>query len=214
MWQKFLYSVFLIVITEMCTQVYARTVEVSSLSKFSTENPPKTISVRLSEPLELTSGTTLEAGVIINGSLTDVVSPKRLKRDAGFSFKPAEYTDLNGKSHKIKQDITASYTKPLDKGKLAKNAALGVGSYFVKGLSVGVAAVEGAVQNEEGNRLKSSAVSVYESSPLSYVEKGQELVIEKGQSFYMKFPDADDLQSTANKNEVKGQNYDFTIEKE
>jgi len=214
MWQKFLYSGFLIVISSLYTQVYAQTVEVSSLSNFSTEKPPKTISVKLSEPLEVMPGTTLKAGVTMNGSLIDVVSPKRLKRDAGFSFKPLTYTDLDGKSHKIKSDIKATYTKPIDKGKFAKSAALGVGSYFVKGLSVGVAAVEGAIQNDEGNRLKSSAVSVYESSPLSYVEKGQELTIETGQTFYLKFPDADDLEQTSNPNEIKGQNYEFTIEKE
>ena len=58
----------------------------------------------------------------------------------------------------------------------------------MKGLSTGVAAIEGAVKNEEGNRIKSTAVSVYEASPLSYIEKGEELDIKSGESFFLKFP--------------------------
>ncbi len=214
MWQKFLYSCFLIIIAGMTSQAYAKTIEVTSLTDFTTLEPPKSISVKLTEPLEITPGQTLNSGVTLTGQLTDVVSPKRLKRDAGFSFKPEKYTDTNGKSVKIKSDIKASYTKTIDKGELAKSAALGVGSYFVKGLSMGVAAVEGAVKNEEGQRLKSSAVSVYEASPLSYVEKGEDLDIKAGQNFYLKFPDAKKVTETQNEDEIKGQNYSFTIEKE
>ena len=214
MWQKFLYSVFFIIITGICTQVYAKTVEVTALDKISTEKPSKSVSVRLVEPLEIIQGQVLNPGAIIAGQLVDVKSPKRLKRDAGFSFKPVTYTDEDGKTHKITSNIKASYTKSIDKGEIAKSAALGVGSYFVKGLSMGVAAVEGAVKNEEGGRIKSSAVSVYEASPLSYVEKGEELTIEPGQNFYLRFrnPKTDDDED--NDNVVKGQNYSFNIEKE
>lgn len=209
--QKILYFGFLILLSGMFQQTYAQSVGVESLSEFSTANPPKSISIKLTEPLELTSGITLNAGDEIQGELVDVKSPKRLKRDAGFSFKPKLYIDNEGKTHNIENDITASYTEPVDKGKLAKNTALGVGSFFVKGLSLGYAAVEGAVKNDEDNRLKSSAVSVYESSPLSYVNKGEDIKIEKSQIFYLKFPEPE----TKNKSEInKEQNYTYTIEKE
>lgn len=216
MWQKFLYSGFLIVLSCMYSQVYAQTVEVCSVSKFSTENPPKSITVKLLEPLELTETLTLKAGTDVKGDLVDVVSPKRLKRDAGFSFKPVSYTGLNGKSDKLNNlNIIATYTTPVDKGELAKTVALGVGNYFVKGLSLGVAAVSGAVKDEEGNRIKSSAVSVYESSPLSLVEKGEDLFITPNQTFYLKFPDIKNVEiDNVQDNEVKGQNYSYTIEKE
>lgn len=75
---------------------------------------------------------------------------------------------------------------------------------------MGVAAVKGAVQNEEENRIKSSAVSVYEASPFSYVEKGEDLDIKFSQSFYLKFPNPEKLQNSVE----KGQNYTYTIEKE
>lgn len=208
--QKFLFLCFIILLSGMFNQTYARTIEVLSLSNFSTEAPPESISVKLLEPLGLTESITINAGDTVVGDLTDVVSPKRLKRDAGFSFKPKYYIDENGNKNQINEDITASYTVPIDKGELAKNAALGVGGHFVKGLSIGVAAVEGAVKNPEDNRLKSSVVSAYESSPFSYVEKGQELEINENEYFYLKFPKI----KKDNTDEQKGQNYTYTIEKE
>lgn len=210
--QKFFFFGFLIVLSSMFSQAYAQTVAVQALDEISTAEPPQSISVRLLEPLDL-SDSHLLSGTVIKGDLIDVVSPKRLKRDASFSFKPESYTDLNAETHNLNLNITATYTKPLDKGKMAESAALGVGSYFVKGLSLGVAAVKGAVNNNDGNRIKSSAVAVYESSPFSYAEKGEELEINKGDCFYLKFksPKDDDVQSD---DEVKEQNYSYTIEKE
>lgn len=213
--QKFLYLFFLIVLSGMFNQTYAQTVQVASLSEFSTAEPPKSISIRLVDRLEITDSQILVAGTVLNGDLVNVVSPKRLKRDASFSFKPVNYTDLNGETQNLNLNITASYTKPIDKGNVATNAALGVGNYFVKGLSMGVAAVKGAVKNEEGNRLKSSAVSVYESSPFSYAEKGEDLYIKPEQNFYLKFPNPDKIKPVdVQTEEVKGQNYSYTIEKE
>ncbi len=194
--QKFFYFVFLIVLSGMFAKTYAQTVEVMSLNDFSTAEPPKTISVKLIEPLELKNMQILDSGIILNGDLVDVISPKRLKRDAGFSFKPVTYTDLDGNTQNLDSNIIAKYTKPVDKGGLAKNAALSVGNHFIKGLSMGVTAVKGAVQNEEGNRFKSSAKSVYEASPFSYAEKGEDLYINANQNFFMKF-------STTDKNSKK-----------
>lgn len=205
--QKFSYFVFLVLLSGMFTQTFAQTVVVESLSDFSTANPPTSITVKLIEPLELANEFQLNAGVIMQGDLVDVTSPKRLKRDANFSFKPKSYTDKDGE-HKITQDVTASYTEPVDKGNLAKNAALGVGSFFVKGLSIGYAAVEGAVKNEEDNRFKSSITSAYESSPFSYANKGEDLEIKKSQYFYLKFPNLNKTKDD------KNQNYTYTIEKE
>lgn len=190
--QKFLYFVFLLLLSGMFSKAYAQTVEVRALDSFSTAKPPKSVSVQLLEPLVLTDSITLSSGAIVTGDLFDVVSPKRLKRDAGFSFCLKSYKDLEGNLHMLNSHIVASYSKPIDKGGLAKNAALGVGSFFVKGLSVGVAAVSGAVKNEEGNRVKSSAVSAYESSPLSLVEKGEDLNIEENMHFFLKFKEKSD----------------------
>ena len=52
---------------------------------------------------------------------------------------------------------------------------------------------EGMIENEEGNRIQSGVKKVYKESPLSYVEKGQELKMESGDSFYLIFKPAGDL---------------------
>ena len=190
--QKNLFLGFLVfAITGLCTCAYSKTVEVASLGSFSTANPPSSIRIKLLDILELTN-TTIPAGSEMGGKLVDVVSPKRLKRNAKFSFKPEWYIDTNGSKHSLNETVKATYTTTLNKGQLAKKAVLGVGNHFVKGLSMGVAAVEGAVENEEGNRLKSGAKSVYEASPLSYSEKGQDIVVNENEIFYLKFPNKKD----------------------
>ncbi|MBD5403001.1 hypothetical protein HDR58_09455 [bacterium] len=193
----------------MFSQAYAKTVKVEALSDMSTANPPSSVILKLIDPLDLTDDIQLKTGEAIEGDIIDIISPKRLKRDARFSVKLKSYTDENGKTYSIEDNIVASYKVPTNKKDLAKNAALGVGSYFVKGLSVGVAAIEGAVKNTEDNRLKSSVVSVYESSPLSYVEKGEDIDISRNQIFYLKFPNP-----SKTKNSKRRQNNTYTIEKE
>lgn len=98
-----------------------------------------------------------------------------------------EYTDNNGETHKVDSLVKGKFTTKFDYKSAAKSAALGVGSYFVKGLSSAYAAVEGAIKNEEGNRFKSGAISLYESTPISYVEKGEDIVIKKDQVFILNF---------------------------
>ncbi|MBE7712678.1 MAG: hypothetical protein E7Z87_02930 [Cyanobacteria bacterium SIG26] len=210
--QKFLF--FGLILAVCCTPVCAQTVGVSSLNDFSTETPPKTISVKLMEPLEISETKSLQTGIILKGDLVDVVSPKRLKKDADFSFQPTSYVDENGKIQDLKLNIKASYTVPMDKGDMAKKAALSVGNHFVSGLKMGYAAVEGAVKNENENRFKSSVNSVYEASPLSLAKKGEDLYIKKNQVFFLKFPSGKKIEKTSESEAKQGQNYSYTIEKE
>jgi len=207
---------FLLIVACTFTKVYGQTVEVVSQDTFSTENPPKEITVKLMEPLVFSESETYKAGSLLKGNLTNVTSPKRLKRDAGFSFEPVYCTDLDGKTAMIKTKLSAKYTEPVDKKELAKNVTLGVGSYFVKGLSMGVAAVSGAVKNEENNRLKSSADAVYEASPLSLVKKGEDLYIQKNDRFFLKFttPEEEPEAKKTDSNVNKSKNYSYTTEKE
>lgn len=186
--QKFLYLCFVMITSCMFASANAQTVEVMALDEISTLNPAQSVSVKLLESLMLTDEQILSSDVILTGQLTDIKTPKRLKRNATFSFKPVSYTDINGRVRKINPDIKAKYTTKPDKKEIAKTAALGAGGLVIKGLSTEVAAVSGAIKNEQGNRLKSSAVSAYEASPLSYVEKGNQIRIKKNQKFYLKFP--------------------------
>ena len=179
----------------------AEILKVQALSEFNTENPPSSIEVKAVSDMDLNEDLLIMDGFILKGNLVDVVSPKRLKRDATFSFVLTEYTDNNGKKHVIDQNgrqYKGKFTTQFNYKHAAKSAALSVGNFFLQGLSIGYAAVEGAVKNEEGNRVKSSAMSVYESTPISYVEKGEDIVILKDQVFCLKFKQKEDKKEINN----------------
>lgn len=167
--------------------VIAETIPVEAINNFSSEKPPRTMSVKVLQDLYVCADVTFKAGDIVYGKVFDVTDPKRLKRDAGFSFVPMSYHGADGKNIEIKGYYPAKYTTKMDKAGLAKSAALSVGNYFIKGLSIGYSAVEGAVKNEKDNRVKSSLDAVYEKTPLSYVEKGNALLINSGDTFYLNF---------------------------
>ncbi len=189
--QKNLFLSFIVIIATGIP-VYSQTIEVEALESFSTSQPPQAVSVKFLSPVRIDKDITISGGLNVQGKLVNIKTPKRLKRNAKFSFQPIWYIDENGNKCIIHSNVTGKYTTELNKAGVAKNAALSVGNHFVKGLSMGVAAVEGAVENAEGNRLKSSAISLYEASPASYVEKGKDINISKGQIFYLKFPKVKD----------------------
>lgn len=164
---------------------FALNLEVEALSDFSTDNPPQTYKVKVVETAS-TPKETIKKGSIVEGKIK-VTDAKRLKRDATFSFIPTTLTTPEGKVFKAKKGQVGKYKKEVNKGKVAKTVALSAGNFALKGLSTGYYAIEGMVKNEQDNRLKSSAVSVYKNSPLSYVEKGNTLLIKKGEHFFIKF---------------------------
>lgn len=184
---------FIFLITQ---NAFAQTIAVKALEDFSTENPSATLSLQALESFCVNDETVVfKSGDIIYGKIVDVKVPKRLKRNATFTFLPYElvsggiHTDITGQ-------FKAKYTTLVDKKDVAKHAALGVGNYFVKGLSMGYSAIEGAVKNEKDNRFKSSVNALYEDSPLSFVEKGEDIVITKDQTFFLKFKTQKDEELT------------------
>ena len=184
--KKIVGIITLLFLTCQCT--IAQTIAVKALEDFSTENPPETLSVQALESLYLKDASLLfKNGEIISGKIVDVKDPKRLKRDAKFSFLPQSVKSCDGSVKEITGNYPAKYTTVLNKAEMAKKAALGVGNHFVKGLSLGYSAIEGAVKNEQDNRFKSGLNSVYEETPFSYVEKGEDINIKKGQIFLLNF---------------------------
>lgn len=194
--KKIFCSVFTLLI--FCTDVFAQTIHVQAIQDFTTENPPKTFSVRLVENLIKSDESVIfNEGDVLEGIIT-VSAPKRLKRNAGFTFEPKYLISQDGAKSKIEGNYPAKFTTKLNKGEMAKSAVLVVGNHFVKGLSTGVAVVEGAIKNSEGNRFKSSAKSLYESTPISYIEKGKPVVLEKDGIFLLNFKTDDNLQDIPN----------------
>lgn len=173
------------------TPALAKNIKVQALSDFSTANPPETWSVELTSDYTSKNGYFVPKGSRIEGKIVDVVSPKRLKRNASFTFIPTSLFDSQkGETYDIKQQFAGKYSSMSDINakSVAKQGAILAGNKIVDGLfGPGVALVEGAVQNKTGNRAKSAAVSLYESTPLSYANKGKEIEIKEGQVFVMSF---------------------------
>ena len=175
--------------------VLAETMQVMALSDFNTGNPVEFIEVQAFNDVWLAPGADIKSGYTLKFKVLDIKDPQRLKRNAKFNVTPISYTDLNNKEHNIQEGIVGKYSPQfkIDPVDVAKNAALTVGDHFVKGISLGYHAVEGVVKNEEGNRFKSGAVSVYENSPFSYANKGEEVDIKKYDFFSFKFKLKDEL---------------------
>ena len=183
----------------------AATIKAEALSPFSTEEPTKTFTFRVVETIEYDDDVTLPKGTTVTAEVQDVVSPKRLKRNATFTVIPKTYTDAMGHVRHFPTDYVCKYALPLDKKDIAIKTGATVGGFFVKGLSLGVSAVRGAIDNEENNRFKSAAVRVYDDSPVSMVENGQEINLVEGDRFYLKYRSNDDDDDDANE-----PNYTYT----
>ena len=188
--------------------VMAKNVKVQAMSDFTTANPPATWDLKIVEDVKTKDEIVISAGSVITGKIEDVTDPKRLKRNATFTFVPVSLYDAGKKqTFVIDQNLQGKYSSMsgISAGSVAKQGAVFVGNKLVDGLfGPGVALVEGAVKNEQGNRAKSAAVSLYESTPLSYANKGKEMEIKKDQIFIMSFKTKDEEQNKPN--------YEYTME--
>ncbi len=207
---KRLFVLFVLVILTAVQPVMAKNVKVEAMSDFSTANPPKTWQVKVVEGFVAKNGYAVSEGSVFEGKIEDVKNPKRLKRNAVFTFVPTVFHDSKtGQSYTMKQNFRGKYSSigDITVKSVAKTGAVAVGNQVIGAfVGPGVALVEGVVKNEEGNRAKSALVSVYESTPLSYVNKGKELEIVKGQRFTMSFKLADEDEEEDNSN------YSYTTE--
>lgn len=169
----------------------AKNVKVQATSDFSTANPPKTWTLRVIEDFTAKNDFCVKAGSTITGEIVEVKSPKRLKRNASFVFSPIKFYDVNtNETYEISKHIEGKYSSMSDvsAGSIAKSGAIMAGNKLLDGFfGPGIALAEGAIKNKQGNRVKSAAVSVYESTPLSYANKGKDIEISKDQIFVMSF---------------------------
>lgn len=97
------------------------------------------------------------------------VKPKRGKRDGYYKI---EYKTMEGKM---------SASSPKDLQSLAKKAGIVIAGQILKipGFSQAVAVSKGLIKpNENETRLESAGKNLYESTPLTYVEKGKDFNVE------------------------------------
>ena len=171
--------------------VFADTMVVQAVTDITTTNPTQEIKVRVLRNCYL-ADVSLQIGDVLEGKMI-VTDPKRLKRNATFTFYPLSCTDLKGNIVRFPVLYQGKFSAKfeLDVGKLAESAVVSVANHFVKGIGTGFYAVQGAVKNKDGNPIKSAVVNVYENSIFSYANKGEELTIPKDSVFGLKFSECD-----------------------
>ena len=92
--KKFIYLFMLFGL--LSQPVFARAVSVQAVEDFTTEKPPEVMYVKILEDITLDETLSFKNGEIVEGKIVDVTDPKRLKRNATFSFVPVRYKNLNG----------------------------------------------------------------------------------------------------------------------
>lgn len=190
--KKFLFVLSLLFLTN---PVLAKNIKVEALSDFSTLNPPKTWQIKIVESFVTENGYYINSDSILEGRIEGVKNAKRLKQNASFVFIPESLYDSKTKStYNVRKTFVGKYNKiaELEAKDIAKKGAITAGNMLITPfIGPGVALVEGTIKNEKGNRAKSAVVSVYESTPLSYCNKGSELEFAKGDIFTMNFKSKD-----------------------
>ncbi len=169
---------------------------VQSLDNFSTVSPKYQMSVKVVETHKFRSGFTLEKGSVIKSTVVKVTDPKRGKRNAYIVLRPSTYT-VPSKGNQVRYlkngrlEAKVYKSKKLNKKEAAEKGAVGVGGLMLPGLSQLYYFGKGYSHPQKGkSRLASGGRSVYENSPLSYVEKGKEMQIRRGEYLKLKFYDA------------------------
>ena len=104
---------------------WAERLHVQSLSSFSTLEPPQYMVFKALNAIELSSDVKLWGGYVVKAKISEIIPPKRLKRDASFRIIPVAYIDLDGNEYSINEEFVGKYSPKfeLDKVELAKNEA-------------------------------------------------------------------------------------------
>lgn len=174
----------------------AKSIVAQTIDDLDLANPSNEFSVKILEDTFWDEGKEFEKDAVLSGKIVKVIPPKRLKKDAYFVFRVKSFTipSQDDKIVKIKNKVKTEvkiYT-PVDKVQMAEKVAVAAASTVVKGLSLGVNFVQGAVGAQDGeNKFKAGAVNVYECSPFSYCRKGSYSYITSGS--YVKFSLDDEI---------------------
>ena len=170
------------------------TVLVKSLSNFSSMHPRYYISVIVVEEHKFKSGFVLEKNTVLNLKVEKITEPKRGKRNVYIVVHPTTF-NVPSKSQKRKfqnRHLMAKVTpyKKLNKTQAAEKGAVSATGIIIPGFSQAFYFCKGFINPEENKtRLASGGISTYENSPLSYIEKGSELKINRGDYLKLKFYD-------------------------
>ena len=174
--------------------VLAQNILVQSMTEFEQNDNEKVFSAKVVEETELSDGKIIKANSILNGTIIKTVDAKRGKRDAYIVIQPESF-EIDGVIHLIEDENleakVVGYSKR-DYKKTALDAGLAVGGYFVKGLSqVFYFFFFLIIPDDDKSRIKTAFHNVYENTPFVYIERGDEIDIEKGDLLVLKVYHAD-----------------------
>lgn len=194
--KKIFYTMVLLFMTAL--SVCAETITGIAVFPFSTDNPTTTFTVKMNQPIVINNMISVKEGEYLYGNVTKVVDGQRGKRMGYFVFNPTYLADGKGKVKPLTDKtlkVKVSFYKPFDPKSTAKNLAE-TGAETAAGIllnipmvSQGVSFIKGVANPDEeaSNRITSGFKQVYKDSPLSYVEKGEPLILEKGQEVKLNF---------------------------
>lgn len=170
------------------------TVVMKSLSNFSSMNPVYNLKAVVVNEHKFKSGFVLEKGTIIAFKVEKITEPRRGKRNVYIVAHPTIFYIPSKKQTRKFQNIhlmsRVKQHKKLNKKQAAQKGAVSVTGVIIPGFSQLFYFCKGFINPEDKNsRLASGGISVYENSPLSYIEKGDELYIKQGDYLKVKFFD-------------------------
>lgn len=187
--KKVVFCLSLILCLFVPQSAFAKKVKVQAVTPFDSNNPPHNFTVKLQEPI-INNTLSMYKGTVINGYIYQTIPPKRLKQNASFIYIPTNYIDQNGQKQPI-TDIVTQYTTKFRPEETITNALYLFGGVPVALATAGFYAAQGAIEDKNATNkketLKASAENVYENSPLSLIEKGDYLKINRNQEFLLNF---------------------------
>lgn len=187
--KKVVFCLSLIFCLLVSQTAFAKKVKVQAVTPFDSNNPPHNFTVRLQDPI-INDALFLYKGTIISGYIYQTIPPKRLKQSASFIYIPTNYVDTNGQKQHL-TNIVTQYTTKFRPKETITNALYLFGGIPVALATAGFYAAQGAMEDKNSinkkDTLKASAENVYVNSPLSLIEKGDYLKINKDQEFLLNF---------------------------
>lgn len=168
--------------------VEAKTFKVISLKTFSTEMPSPTFAVQTIQKEILTSNFVLPKGTIIFGIVLKVNSPTIGKRNGTFEFIPTE-TIYKGVATKINHPTMVAEVvgyNSIGKRQIAFDTAKKTANFFLRGAISVFEFADGAINAQDGQRIRTGVKKAYNDSFLSYIEPGKELHVRRGDIIILK----------------------------
>lgn len=185
--------IFILISILMLTPAYALNVVTECLD-FSKNSQGLYITVKILERAEFKSGFVLNVNDEIRGVIIKVSEAKRAKRNAYMIMYPQliyrEGIVFSIENENLEAKIIGyAKTDWKEKGlKAGVGAGLSLASRNVPGISQMFYFSKGFIlPYENETRLRSAVKSVYENSPFAYIEKGEDLNIEKGDYLDLEF---------------------------